>query len=282
VSYFLSAVFFDLIPLRVVPAIVVAAIIYAPVGLNASTPGHVLTFAVLLILASVSFGTIALFIGAVSTSLDVANFIGGLSILTYLAFAGVFLNLNEISKWVAWMQYLTPARFSFDAMITNELDGAHFKGGREGERERGREGERERQIDRQRPGWRVERMPRKHTHTHTSSYCTHTHTHTHTHILFSVLPKVSLTRPLHLPPIHTHTHTHYLPPPPSLLYPRSVTQDLPMFGKMSMSLPGMNVVSEMGFAADHRTLSFVMLVVIPTCYLAAAMAYIQLRHVEKR
>ena len=55
-----------------------------------------------------------------------------------------------------------------------------------------------------------------------------------------------------------------------------------MFGKMSMSLPGMNVVSEMGFAADHRTLSFVMLVVIPTCYLAAAMAYIQLRHVEKR
>ena len=139
VSYFLSAVFFDLIPLRVVPAIVVAAIIYAPVGLNASTPGHVLTFAVLLILASVSFGTIALFIGAVSTSLDVANFIGGLSILTYLAFAGVFLNLNEISKWVAWMQYLTPARFSFDAMITNELDGAHFKGGREGERERGRD-----------------------------------------------------------------------------------------------------------------------------------------------
>ena len=194
-SYFLSAVFFDLIPLRVVPAIVVAAIIYAPVGLNASTPGHVLTFAVLLILASVSFGAIALFIGAVSTSLDVANFIGGLSILTYLAFAGVFLNLNEISKWVAWMQYLTPARFSFDAMITNELDGAHFKGGRGGERERGREGE----TTRQRPGWRVERMPRKHT-----SSIAHTHTHT-------ILPS-SYGLPHTTPPYHTHTHTHTICP----------------------------------------------------------------------
>ena len=62
-----------------------------------------------------------------------------------------------------------------------------------------------------------------------------------------------------------------------------VTQEFPAFGKMTVKLGGVSILSTLGYGEPGQfARNFVMLTVIPLAYLGLGLLYVQMRHVEQR
>jgi len=45
-----------------------------------------------------------------------------LIIAPYLIFGGYFVNLKTVYSWLRWLQYISPIRYSTEALLRNELE----------------------------------------------------------------------------------------------------------------------------------------------------------------
>lgn len=120
VTYFAAKVLFDIIPLRIIPPILLGAIIYPMTGLVADAP-HFFVFLLVLVLFNLAAAAICLFIGIVCKDGSVANLIGSLVMLFSLLFAGLLLNHNAIPAAAVWLQWLSIFHYGFEALIVNEV-----------------------------------------------------------------------------------------------------------------------------------------------------------------
>jgi ABC-type multidrug transport system ATPase subunit len=119
-TYFAAKVLFDIIPLRIIPPILMGAIIYPMTGLVADVE-HFFIFLLALVLFNLAAAAICLFIGIVCKDGGVANLIGSLVMLFSLLFAGLLLNHEKIPAAAVWLQYLSIFHYAFEAMIVNEV-----------------------------------------------------------------------------------------------------------------------------------------------------------------
>ena len=103
VTYFTAKVFFDIVPLRLIPPIIMGAIVYPMSGLTPAWP-EFLKFVLILILFNLAAAAICLFIGIVFKDGGVANLIGSLVMLFSLLFAGLLLNHDAIPQAALWLQ----------------------------------------------------------------------------------------------------------------------------------------------------------------------------------
>ena len=124
--YVFVEILFDLIPLRILPPLIMGCIIYYPVQLRTDPVETFPRFLILLVLANTGFACASLFIGSMASKTSVATFSGGLFMLGFLAFGGVFLSLKNIPSMLAWMPYLTPSKFAYDGLVKNELVNVTF------------------------------------------------------------------------------------------------------------------------------------------------------------
>ncbi|KAL8764739.1 MAG: hypothetical protein Q9209_007906 [Squamulea sp. 1 TL-2023] len=120
VTYFAAKVIFDIVPLRLIPPIIMGAIVYPMTGLVPEWPGF-FKFLLILILFNLAAAAICLFIGIVFRDGGVANLIGSLVMLFSLLFAGLLLNHNAIPKAALWLQTLSIFHYGFEALIVNEV-----------------------------------------------------------------------------------------------------------------------------------------------------------------
>lgn len=120
VTYFAAKVLFDILPLRIVPPILLGAIIYPMTGLVPDA-AHFFIFMLVLVLFNLAAAAICLFIGIVLRDGSVANLIGSLVMLFSLLFAGLLLNHNAIPPAAAWLQWLSIFHYGFEALIVNEV-----------------------------------------------------------------------------------------------------------------------------------------------------------------
>jgi ABC-type multidrug transport system ATPase subunit/ABC-type multidrug transport system permease subunit len=120
VTYFAAKVLFDIVPLRIIPPILLGAIVYPMTGLVA-TADKFLVFMLVLVLFNLAAAAICLFIGIVCKDGGVANLIGSLVMLFSLLFAGLLLNHNAIPKAALWLQWLSIFHYGFEALIVNEV-----------------------------------------------------------------------------------------------------------------------------------------------------------------
>lgn len=102
-TYFAAKVMFDIIPLRLIPPIILGAIVYPMTGLVASWP-EFLKFMLLILLFNLAAAGICLLIGIVFKDTGVANLIGSLVMLFSLLFAGFLLNHDAMPKSALWLQ----------------------------------------------------------------------------------------------------------------------------------------------------------------------------------
>lgn len=123
--YFLSKVLFDLIPLRIFPLSIFCVISYFLMGLVSSSEGFFIFFLTLflttIIAAALTF-VISAFIGI----LAIANILVGLSYIIMTLFAGLLQNVSSIPSWLNWLQYFSIVRYSFKALLINELSNASY------------------------------------------------------------------------------------------------------------------------------------------------------------
>ena len=103
VAYFGAKVFFDIVPLRVIPPIILGAIVYPMTGLVPAW-AEFWKFILFLVLFNLAAAAICLFIGIVFKNPGVANLMGSLVMLFSLLFAGFLLNHDKIPKPVLWLQ----------------------------------------------------------------------------------------------------------------------------------------------------------------------------------
>ncbi|KAL8653784.1 MAG: hypothetical protein Q9210_001888 [Variospora velana] len=120
ITYFAAKVVFDIVPLRLIPPIIMGAIVYPMTGLVPEWPGF-LKFLLILILFNLAAATICLLIGIVFRDGGVANLIGSLVMLFSLLFAGLLLNHDAIPEAALWLQSLSIFHYGFEALIVNEV-----------------------------------------------------------------------------------------------------------------------------------------------------------------
>ncbi|KAI1207007.1 uncharacterized protein F4807DRAFT_436661 [Annulohypoxylon truncatum] len=120
ITYFVAKVLFDIIPLRIIPPILMGAIVYPMTGLIPDGP-HFFTFILVLVLFNMAAAAICLFIGIVCKDSGVANLIGSLVMLFSLLFAGLLLNHDAIPGAALWLQSLSIFHYGFEALIVNEV-----------------------------------------------------------------------------------------------------------------------------------------------------------------
>ncbi|KAI2604129.1 uncharacterized protein GGS25DRAFT_449216 [Hypoxylon fragiforme] len=120
ITYFVAKVLFDILPLRIIPPILMGAIIYPMTGLIPDA-SHFFTFMLVLVLFNLAAASICLFIGIVCKDGSVANLIGSLVMLFSLLFAGLLLNHDAIPKAALWLQSLSIFHYGFEALIVNEV-----------------------------------------------------------------------------------------------------------------------------------------------------------------
>ena len=102
-TYFAAKVVFDIVPLRLIPPIIMGAIVYPMSGLTPAWP-EFFKFLLILVLFNLAAAAICLFIGIVFKDGGVANLIGSLVMLFSLLFAGLLLNHDAIPKAALWLQ----------------------------------------------------------------------------------------------------------------------------------------------------------------------------------
>ena len=103
VTYFAAKVFFDIVPLRLIPPIILGAVVYPMSGLVAEAP-EFFKCILILVLFNLAAASICLFIGIVFKDGGVANLIGSLVMLFSLLFAGLLLNHDAIPYGAQWLQ----------------------------------------------------------------------------------------------------------------------------------------------------------------------------------
>ncbi|KAK1676565.1 ABC-2 type transporter [Colletotrichum godetiae] len=120
ITYFAAKILFDIIPLRIIPPLLMGAIIYPMTGLVPDA-SHFFKFILVLVLFNFAAAAICLFIGIICKDGGVANLIGSLVMLFSLLFAGLLLNHNAIPKAALWLQMLSIFHYGFESLIVNEV-----------------------------------------------------------------------------------------------------------------------------------------------------------------
>ena len=120
ITYFTAKVLFDIVPLRIIPPMIMGAILYPMVGLVSEWP-EFLKFILVLVLFNLSASSICLFIGVVCKDNSLGNLVGSLVMLFSLLFAGLLLNRNSIPSGARWLQRLSIFHYGFEALLVNEV-----------------------------------------------------------------------------------------------------------------------------------------------------------------
>lgn len=118
--YFVSKSIIE-IPFQALIPFMVAIITYFAVGLTAEADRFFLHALILIldVLCATSFG---FFVGCAVTNESAANALVSLLMLPFILFAGYFVNLDDVYVWLRWIEYISPIRYSTEALIRIEFE----------------------------------------------------------------------------------------------------------------------------------------------------------------
>jgi len=94
---------------------------YFAVGFTADADRFFLHAFVLIldVFCATSFG---FFIGCAVTNESAANALTSLVMLPFILFGGYFVNLDDVYVWLRWLEYLSPIRYSTEALLRIEFE----------------------------------------------------------------------------------------------------------------------------------------------------------------
>lgn len=119
-SYFTSKSIVE-IPFQALMPFLLACAVYFAVGFTADA-GRFFLFALILVLDVFCATSIGFFIGCAVTNASAATSLVTLIMLPFILFAGFFVNLGDVYVWLRWLQYLSPIRYSTEAILRNEFE----------------------------------------------------------------------------------------------------------------------------------------------------------------
>jgi len=121
-SYFISKTLCDVIPMRVIPPLILGAIVYRMIGLQAGYE-HFIIFECSLVLSSLVATSLCLAISAFTPSLSLGNLISILLMLFFMLFGGFLVNKTSMPPFIGWLKWTSFLCYSFELLMVNELTG---------------------------------------------------------------------------------------------------------------------------------------------------------------
>ncbi|KAG0277335.1 hypothetical protein BGZ96_002909 [Linnemannia gamsii] len=118
--FIISTLLFDLIPLRIVPAILMGSVSYFMIGLTADVETF-FKFLLILVLFNVATAMFCLVIAAGVRTTGVASLASSIVMLFMMLFGGFLINSKQIPKALTWIQYLSMFKYGFEALAVNEV-----------------------------------------------------------------------------------------------------------------------------------------------------------------
>ncbi|KAK2817733.1 hypothetical protein Q7C36_021666 [Tachysurus vachellii] len=123
--YFLSKVFVDLIPNRLIPIFVFSVISYYMMGLKPAFVAF-LCFTLTMSLVSLAAVSLAFLVSASVSSFAMANALIALPFVFMMVFGGFLVNLNSMLSWLSWLKWISIFRYGLNAITINEMTGQVF------------------------------------------------------------------------------------------------------------------------------------------------------------
>eukprot|EP00347_Sterkiella_histriomuscorum_P007150 403350075 len=117
--YFAAKMILDL-PVLVIQPLIWEIIVYFGVGLTvtASQFGY---FYLILFMLSISSSSFGFLVSSWFDREEVAVAIAPLIILPFVLFSGFFANAGSYPKWIGWLQWISPLRYTLEAFVWNEF-----------------------------------------------------------------------------------------------------------------------------------------------------------------
>uniref|UniRef100_A0A6Q2ZLY6 ABC transporter domain-containing protein n=1 Tax=Esox lucius TaxID=8010 RepID=A0A6Q2ZLY6_ESOLU len=123
--YFLSKVFADLIPNRILPILVFSSIAYYMMGLKPAFTAFLL-FTLTMSLVSLAGVSLAFLASASVSSFAMANILIALPFVFMMVFGGFLVNLNSMLSWLSWLKWISIFKYGLEAVTINEFTGQIF------------------------------------------------------------------------------------------------------------------------------------------------------------
>eukprot|EP01064_Diplonema_japonicum_P028367 TRINITY_DN433_c0_g3_i1.p1 TRINITY_DN433_c0_g3~~TRINITY_DN433_c0_g3_i1.p1 ORF type:complete len:1105 (+),score=242.64 TRINITY_DN433_c0_g3_i1:46-3360(+) len=124
-SYFLSKILFDVIPLRIIPPLILGSLTYNQMGMRTDDPSHFLLFLVVLVLFNVITAGISFFAALVTPSFGSGVLFAALNLLLFFAFNPLIVQGSTLPSYVSWYKFASPFFLALEVLLVNELKGQH-------------------------------------------------------------------------------------------------------------------------------------------------------------
>jgi len=119
--YFAARVIVD-IPIRIVAPTLFGTIAYWSLGFQ-NDGFKFLVCIITLILLALAGNAMGLFLACVFTDVTIALAVAPLVILPLMMFSGFFLNPESFPVYLEWAQWISPMKYAFSALASNEFEG---------------------------------------------------------------------------------------------------------------------------------------------------------------
>ncbi|KAF7233474.1 hypothetical protein EG68_08766 [Paragonimus skrjabini miyazakii] len=119
-AYFLSKIFCDILPTKVIPVLLFMPICYWMAGLVPQASAFFF-FELILSLTTLAAAAIALFISASFTLFGIANVIVSIVYVFMMVFGGYLINLKSMAAWLSWLRYFSIFRYSLGGLMITEM-----------------------------------------------------------------------------------------------------------------------------------------------------------------
>lgn len=124
--YLLSIIILDL-PLIFIETLLFSAIIFFMTGLNRMDNGmRFFFFWLLLSVMSTTMATYVRMISCLGKDLPRAQVFGAGTAVLYILFSGYLIPRAQIPPYFIWIHYISPVKYTFEALMLNEFDGLVF------------------------------------------------------------------------------------------------------------------------------------------------------------
>lgn len=125
-AYFVSATFVDF-PLSIVESLIFTGLVFWMSGMNSSDYGvHFLMYFGVLFITNMVAKQFCRMCAAATPNIQIASRIAPGLLSIWLVFAGFLIPRNTIPDFWIWMNYISPFRYTLEAMAINEMVGEDF------------------------------------------------------------------------------------------------------------------------------------------------------------